>query len=95
MAEGKTRKEALRCLKRHLARRFHRLLTEPLTDTATMQVHTLPSIGCLTYGDETSAVEAVMSEAARSVAVSGRWGFGGRTQSGQAAFASWAASPLT
>jgi transposase len=28
-AEGKTRKEALRCLKRHLARRFHRLLTQP------------------------------------------------------------------
>jgi transposase len=31
IAEGKTRKEALRCLKRHLARRFHRLLTEPST----------------------------------------------------------------
>ena len=29
IAEGKTRKEAVRCLKRHLARRFHRLLTEP------------------------------------------------------------------
>jgi transposase len=29
IAEGKTRKEATRCLKRHLARRFHRLLTEP------------------------------------------------------------------
>jgi len=28
-AEGKTRKGALRCLKRHLARRFWRLLTEP------------------------------------------------------------------
>jgi transposase len=27
IAEGKTTKEALRCLKRHLARRFHRLLT--------------------------------------------------------------------
>ena len=27
MTEGKTRKEAVRCLKRHLARRFHRLLT--------------------------------------------------------------------
>jgi len=31
IAEGKTRKEAIRCLKRHLARRFHRLLTEPAT----------------------------------------------------------------
>jgi transposase len=29
LAEGKTRAEAIRCLKRHLARRFHRLLTEP------------------------------------------------------------------
>jgi transposase len=28
-AEGKTNKGALRCLKRHLARRFHRLLTLP------------------------------------------------------------------
>ena len=28
-AEGKTRKGALRCLKRYLARRFHRLLAEP------------------------------------------------------------------
>jgi transposase len=28
-AEGKTRKGALRCLKRHLARRFHHLLSLP------------------------------------------------------------------
>ena len=28
-AEGKTTAEALRCLKRHLARRFHRLLSQP------------------------------------------------------------------
>jgi transposase len=28
IAEGKTRKEAIRALKRHLARRFHRLLAE-------------------------------------------------------------------
>jgi transposase len=28
-AEGKSRKEALRCLKRHLARRFHRILLKP------------------------------------------------------------------
>ena len=31
-AEGKTKKGALRSLKRHLARRFHRLLAEPPTD---------------------------------------------------------------
>ncbi len=29
LAEGKTRREALRCLKRHLARRFHHILTAP------------------------------------------------------------------
>ena len=28
-AEGKTKKGALRCLKRHLARHFHRLLSMP------------------------------------------------------------------
>ena len=32
-AEGKTRREALRCLKRHLARRVYRLLTPPTTHT--------------------------------------------------------------
>ena len=31
-AEGKTSKGALRSLKRHLARRFHRLLAEPIAD---------------------------------------------------------------
>jgi transposase len=35
LAEGKTRKDAVRCLKRHLARRFHRLLTEPTTPSPT------------------------------------------------------------
>ena len=48
MAEGKTRTEALRCLKRHLARRFHRLLTEPLRETKTRPTKTLPNIACLT-----------------------------------------------
>jgi transposase len=32
-AEGKTKKGALRCLKRHLARRFHHLLSLPATTT--------------------------------------------------------------
>ncbi|HVI35968.1 MAG TPA: IS110 family transposase, partial [Gaiellales bacterium] len=48
MAEGKTRKEALRCLKRHLARRFYRLLNEPITDTEPIPIQTLPKIACLT-----------------------------------------------
>ncbi len=29
IAEGKTRKQAIRCLKRHLARRFHHILAQP------------------------------------------------------------------
>ena len=34
-AEGKTRIEAMRCLKRHLARRYHRLLSATPTPSAT------------------------------------------------------------
>jgi transposase len=34
-AEGKTTTEAIRCLKRHLARRFYRLLTQPTTTQPT------------------------------------------------------------
>jgi transposase len=42
-AEGQTTKGALRCLKRHLARRFHHLLSlPPLTPTT---INTPPSIG--------------------------------------------------
>jgi transposase len=57
-AEGKTKKGALRCLKRHLARRFHRLLTPSApprpkphdstrTDTTTVGAATTP-MPCLT-----------------------------------------------
>ena len=57
-AEGKTRKGALRCLKRHLARRFHRLLfpsAQPRpkphdttrTDTTTVGAEPMPMV-CLT-----------------------------------------------
>jgi transposase len=51
LAEGKTRSEALRCLKRHLARRFHRILTEPQPTThhAAIAVDAPPSrTPCLT-----------------------------------------------
>jgi transposase len=48
IAEGKTRKEAIRCLKRYLARHFHRLLSEPPHDPATTPVSALPNIACLT-----------------------------------------------
>lgn len=40
--EGKSRKEAIRCLKRHLARRFHRLLLQPPEERATRRL-TAPS----------------------------------------------------
>ena len=48
IAEGKTRKEAIRCLKRHLARRFHRLLTEPLTTIETTPINAKVNVACLT-----------------------------------------------
>jgi len=57
-AEGKTKKGALRCLKRHLARRFHRLLSPSAqpppkphdttrTDTTTVGAAPMPMV-CLT-----------------------------------------------
>jgi transposase len=47
IAEGKTRKDAIRCLKRHLARRFHRLLLRP-TAPARERIEAAISIPCLT-----------------------------------------------
>jgi transposase len=47
-AEGKTRKQAIRCLKRHLARRFHRLLTEPTTKPDTIPIAAPSPMPCLT-----------------------------------------------
>ncbi|WP_407697519.1 transposase [Solirubrobacter deserti] len=47
LAEGKTRKEAIRCLKRHLARRFHHLLREPPDAPALMPVTAPPRVACL------------------------------------------------
>jgi transposase len=41
-AEGKTRKEAIRCLKRHLARRIWKLLQPHPTPTPTTPAHTTP-----------------------------------------------------
>jgi transposase len=48
IAEGKTPKQAVRCLKRHLARRFHRLLTEPATERTTITVGAPSPMPCLT-----------------------------------------------
>ena len=50
IAEGKTRKQALRCLKRHLARRFHRLLAQPphTRDHAPIPVDAPSPMLCLT-----------------------------------------------
>jgi transposase len=47
-AEGKTRREALRCLKRHLARKVHRLLSVPAIDPDPVALNTAISGGCLT-----------------------------------------------
>jgi hypothetical protein len=50
ITEGKTRKEAIRRLKRHLARRFHQLLTEPepSTDHQPIPVSAPSPMPCLT-----------------------------------------------
>jgi transposase len=48
IAEGKTRREAIRCLKRHLARRFHRLLTEPAADHPAITAGAPSPMHCLT-----------------------------------------------
>jgi transposase len=48
-AEGKSRMEAMRCLKRHLARHYHRLLLRPATRTARREpLPGGPPLDCLT-----------------------------------------------
>jgi transposase len=50
-AEGKTNREALRCLKRHLARHIHRLLSMPPTNPnpkTRIELNTAISVPCLT-----------------------------------------------
>lgn len=50
-AEGKTKREALRCLKRHLARHVHRLLSTPPVNPqprTRIQLNTAISVPCLT-----------------------------------------------
>jgi hypothetical protein len=47
-AEGKTRREALRCLKRHLARKIHRLLAMPAIDPDLLALNAAVSGRCLT-----------------------------------------------
>ena len=47
-AEGKTRKEALRALKRHLARRIHRLLSSSPDRRTRIQLNSAISVPCLT-----------------------------------------------
>jgi transposase len=50
-AEGKTNREALRCLKRHLARHVHRLLSMPTTNLdhrPRVQLNAAISVPCLT-----------------------------------------------
>jgi len=50
-AEGKTKREALRCLKRHLAGHIHRLLSMPpldLDQEPPIEINAAISGGCLT-----------------------------------------------
>lgn len=63
-AEGKTRMEAMRCLKRHLARRYHGLLSA----SAATRSDSRPALGCLDSGGcspaEDASVAALFSCAA-------------------------------
>jgi transposase len=47
-AEGKTRREAVRCLKRHLARKVHRLLSVPAVDPDLVELNAAITGRCLT-----------------------------------------------
>jgi hypothetical protein len=47
-AEGKTRREALRSLQRHLARKIHRLLSMPAVDSDPLGLNVAISGRCLT-----------------------------------------------
>jgi Transposase IS116/IS110/IS902 family len=47
-SEGKTKREALRSLKRHLARKIHRLLSMPAVDSDPLEFNAAISGRCLT-----------------------------------------------
>jgi hypothetical protein len=61
-AEGKTKKDALRCLKRHLARRFHHLLSQPAqpADQSPRIIHDHPNTPQNTDHTITSAAPTPM-----------------------------------
>jgi hypothetical protein len=99
-AEGKTKREAIRCLKRHLARRFHHILpapTAPPTDDRRIVTSAPAPTPCLTYRDENPGCRAAVICPAAHVAsrVPERWGTVGERRPGRPRFASWAVSPLT
>ncbi|MCA1677894.1 MAG: transposase [Actinobacteria bacterium] len=106
-AEGKSRREALRCLKRHLARRVWQLLQpvraphpalalQPPNASVTIHCNTPHGRFSLTYRDENPwrRAAAILSGGVLSVAGSGALGLGGRTQTGQAAFCSLGREPV-
>jgi transposase len=81
-AEGKTRKEALRALKRHLARRVHRLLSIHPDRRAPVQLDAAISVPCLTYRDENVAAPLASDRASRFASL-GRWGVVGERRAGR------------
>jgi transposase len=85
---GKTKKEAIRSLKRHLVRRVYHLLSDP---------QSVPTTICLTYRYENPGAEAIGCPGRRLASlVTGGLGLSvGERRSGRPEFASWAASPLT
>jgi transposase len=100
-AEGKTKLEAIRCLKRHLARRIWRLLYTAEMPVAPPRVDQSLKPGntdfLLTYRYENSRCEkcsAIVSGGGVTVVGPGGWGFRGRTQIGQAAICSLGFEPV-
>lgn len=84
-SEGKTNREALRCLKRRLARHIHRLLSMPSDHpdpTTRTERNTAISVPCLTYRDENTAA-AFSSGGAFRFASLGRWGVVGERRVGR------------
>ena len=77
-AEGKTTKGALRCLKRHLARRFYHLLAEPPADQQPATngqaiIEPLPAATTRAAGDPATAPATASRSTPRSAQRPARW----------------------
>ena len=63
-AEGKSKKAALRCLKRHLARHFHHILSLPPTATSEHQLAVIPN-----HPDRRQDIDRTITAAAPTICI--------------------------